>query len=145
MEENKRRVERIKKALGCKTNTALAKRIGSHAPNITRWRKQGFYPSMAGLIDELIKEGTKLTKRIKELEREFSSVQRHSDINLAPETIRKIDIIKEIDGKNSETANIIQEAIAQYYTDFFIRRLSDLTQRILREQASNTMAPNIFW
>ena len=56
MDDNARRVERIKKALGCKTDAELAERIQSHRPNVTRWKTRGFYPVQANLVDALLDE-----------------------------------------------------------------------------------------
>jgi hypothetical protein len=48
--------------LGCKTDAELAVRIQSHPPNITRWKKRGFYPILANLVDALLEEIEKKVK-----------------------------------------------------------------------------------
>lgn len=65
MDENTHRVERIKTALGCNKDAELAKHIKSHPPNITRWKKRGFYPSTANLIDALLDVVEKLSRKRK--------------------------------------------------------------------------------
>jgi hypothetical protein len=62
MKKNERRVERIKAALGCRTDIELAKLLKSYPPNISRWKKRGFYPAIANLIDELLSRVDKKSK-----------------------------------------------------------------------------------
>jgi hypothetical protein len=70
MNENEERVQRIKEMLGCQTDIELAERIKSHPPNITRWKKRGFYPIVANLIDEMIKVNLDLRQQITALSKE---------------------------------------------------------------------------
>lgn len=52
--DNDKRIETIKKILGCRTDNQLASKINSHQPNISRWKKSGFSTATANLIDKLI-------------------------------------------------------------------------------------------
>jgi hypothetical protein len=70
MNDNEERVQRIKEMLGCQTDTELAERIKSHPPNITRWKRRGFYPIVANLIDEMIKVNLDLRQQITALSKE---------------------------------------------------------------------------
>ena len=54
MDSNEKRLVRIKDVLNCKRDKNLADRLESHPPNITRWKKHGFSPSTANLLDALL-------------------------------------------------------------------------------------------
>lgn len=54
MDENSQRLERVKKALGCKSDYELGKRLNLRHPQISRWRGRGFHASTAILIDSLL-------------------------------------------------------------------------------------------
>ena len=43
-------IERVKTALDCKTSRQLAKRLGVHNSQITRWRKDGFHGQSTELL-----------------------------------------------------------------------------------------------
>ncbi len=75
MDDNEKRVERMKKVLRCKRDIELAKRLNQYPPNITRWKKRGFYPSTASLIDELLNEYFDLDERFKKLKNELKAMK----------------------------------------------------------------------
>jgi transcriptional regulator with XRE-family HTH domain len=61
---NDKRVDRIRKLLGCKTDIDLAARLGTNQPQISRWRHKGLPPSTTALIDSLLGVITQLIREI---------------------------------------------------------------------------------
>jgi hypothetical protein len=52
--DNKLRVERIKQAMGIKTNIGLARKLGVEEKQIYRWINNGFRKSTEKIIDFLL-------------------------------------------------------------------------------------------
>lgn len=52
---NEKRMKRIRKLFGFRTDVELAEFLGAQQPQISRWRNSGFHESTTKLIDELLK------------------------------------------------------------------------------------------
>lgn len=52
-------INKIKKALGCKTNRELALLLDVEESTVSRWKKQGFHKSTERLILLLLRENDK--------------------------------------------------------------------------------------
>ncbi len=74
--ENDKRVNRIRRALGCKVDAELASKLSTYQPNISRWRSKGFHPSTALLIDSLLSVIKFLKKEIAELKKEIAELKK---------------------------------------------------------------------
>ena len=74
--DNAKRMDRIRRLLGCSTDSELAEKLGTNQPQVSRWRKTGFYGSTQGLVDALLAVVGRLTKEVAALEKENARLKR---------------------------------------------------------------------
>ena len=74
--ENEKRIDKIQKLLSCSSISELAKKLNTHQPNVSRWRKKGFYPSTASLIDALLKVIATQKREINKLKRTIADLSK---------------------------------------------------------------------
>lgn len=53
-DEKKKRIQRIKLVLGCETDAALGRLLGSYHTRIIAWKQRGFHATIGRLIDALL-------------------------------------------------------------------------------------------
>lgn len=74
--EHEKRIDKLKRLLGCKTDVELAKLLGSQQPQIARWRRGELRKSMASLIDVLLGAVSKQKREINRLKKELGELNK---------------------------------------------------------------------
>lgn len=74
-----KRIDRIRRLFGCRTDAQLGELLGTTQPQIARWRKGDVAKTTANLIDGLLSliskrngEITRLKREIRELKKQLS-------------------------------------------------------------------------
>ena len=75
MTAEQKRIDRIRKLLGIRTDIELGAHIGASQPQISRWRNTGFHVTTSKLLDELLKIISKKQKEINRLKREIKALK----------------------------------------------------------------------
>jgi hypothetical protein len=81
LNENDRRMNRLRRYLGCRTDSELAAKIDAKQPQISRWRTTGFPRSTGELVDKLIKIISKSKREITQLKKEIKALKQAPDEN----------------------------------------------------------------
>jgi hypothetical protein len=74
--ENEKRVDRIRRLLGCKSDVELAKKLETQQPQISRWRRGELSKSMVRLIDELVSTIGALKREKNRLKKELDDLKK---------------------------------------------------------------------
>ncbi len=77
--DHNKRLNRIRKLLGLKTDVELADLIEAKQPQLSRWRKAGFSMSTGNLLDELVALISKLKREVTKLKKENKSLRQELD------------------------------------------------------------------
>ena len=75
MTVEQKRIDRIRKLLGFRTDIELGAYLGAKQPQISRWRNTGFHATTSKLLDELLKIITQKQKEINRLKREIKAIK----------------------------------------------------------------------
>lgn len=74
--EHENRIDKLRKLLGCKTDVELAKLLGSHQPQIARWRRGELRKSMASLIDVFNSTLSRHKREINRLKKQLAELKK---------------------------------------------------------------------
>lgn len=74
-DRNEKRMLRIRKLLGCKKDTELAKKLKTNQPQISRWRNTGFHESTTILLDHLLLIISRQKRELNRLKKELAELK----------------------------------------------------------------------
>lgn len=74
--KSEKRIDKLRRLLGCKTDVELAKLLGSQQPQIARWRRGELRKSMVSLIDVLIGTVSGQKREINRLKKELAELKK---------------------------------------------------------------------